>query len=104
MRLAMALVTVTTSLFFGGSAIAQEKINIVSSIYSSDDQHTKDCTAAIKSKCEDQTSCTFVSDDSICGDPGSGQSPKILVTDYKCGFLSLQNHTKQKETVSLACY
>jgi len=104
MHLAMALVTVTTGLVFGGSALAQEKISIVSSTYSSDDQHTKDCTAAVKSKCEDQTSCSFISDDSVCGSPGSGETPKILITEYKCGVLSLQNHTKQKETVTLACY
>jgi hypothetical protein len=104
MHRAVALVTVTTGLAFGGSAIAQEKISIVSSTYASDDQHTKDCTAPVKSKCDDQTSCTFVSDDSICGALEAGQSPKILVTEYKCGFLSLQNHTKQKETVTLACY
>jgi hypothetical protein len=104
MHRTVALVTVTTSLAFIGSALAQEKISIVSSTYSSDDLHTKDCTAAVKSKCEDQTSCTFVSDDSVCGSPDSGSSPKILITEFKCGLLSLQNHTRQKETVTLACY
>jgi len=104
MHRAMAFVTITTSLALGGSALAQEKINIVSSTYASDEQHTKDCTAVVKSKCEDQTSCTFVSSDDICGNPDSSESPKTLVTEYKCGFLSLQNHTKQKETVTLACY
>jgi len=98
-----AQVTVAVSLILGGSALAQEKIKIMSSTYEFDDQHKKDCTAAVKGKCEEQVSCTFVPDDDICGDPASGQSPKVLVTGYTCGFLSLENHTKQKETANLAC-
>ena len=99
----VAHVTLAFALMLGGSAFAQEKIKIMSSSYESDDQHKKDCTAAIKGKCEEQASCTFVPDDDICGDPASGQSPKILVTGFMCGFLSLENHTRQKETATLAC-
>ena len=103
MHWAIALLAMTTGLAFGGSALAQEKISIVSSAYSSDDRPGKDCTAAVKSKCEDQTTCSFVYDDNICGSPDSGQAP-VLVTEYKCGVLSLQNHTKHKETATLACF
>jgi hypothetical protein len=90
-------------LTLGGSVLAQEKIKITSSSYELDAQHKKDCTAAIKSKCEDQVSCTFVPDDDICGDTAPAPSPKVLVTGFMCGFLSLENQTKQKETAALAC-
>ena len=85
----VAQVIVAVSLLLGEAAFAQEKIKITSSTYGADDQNKKDCTAAVKGKCEEQVSCTFVPDDDICGDPAPGQASKVLVTGFMCGFLSL---------------
>ena len=82
-----------------------DTIQIENAIYESINTPSRYCdaTAAVAKECNGKTSCAFLVDNSLCGDPDPNNSLKHLLTNYHCGTKLVTMDTPEYQNAKYPC-